>query len=66
MVKRRRVKQTATLEDRLVAHARRLRAEAERLPPGAGREEVLHRAQQAETTARLSGWLSSPGLELPD
>jgi hypothetical protein len=66
MVKRRRVKQTATLEDRLVEEARRLRTEAARLPPGAGREEVLDKARQAETTARLSGWLSSPGLELPD
>ena len=66
MAKRRRVKQTATLEDRLVEHARRLRAEAARLPPGADREEILHRAQQAETTARLSDWLSSPGLGLPD
>ena len=66
MVKRRRVKQTATLEDRLVQEAGRLRAEAARLPPGPGREEALDKARQAETAARLSDWLSSPGLELPD
>jgi hypothetical protein len=66
MVKRRRVKQTATLEERLVEEARRLREEAGRLPPGPGREEALQKAQQAETAAHLSGWLSSPGLEPPD
>jgi len=65
MRKRPRIKQTLTLEDRLAREAQRLRAEAAVLPPGAGRDEALDKARQAETAARLSGWLSSPGLQPP-
>jgi hypothetical protein len=66
MTKRRRVKQTMTLADRLAAEARRLRAKAGSLPPGPDRDDTLQRAQEIETTAQLSGWLTSPGLQLPD
>ena len=40
------------LEERLVEHATRLREEAKALPPGAVREAILKRAEQAETGAR--------------
>jgi hypothetical protein len=65
MLKRRRIRQTASLEDRLVEAARRLRAEAEQMPAGAGRDKTLRKARQAEIAAHLSCWLTSPGLPPP-
>jgi hypothetical protein len=65
MLKRRRFKQTTSLEYRLVEEARRLRAEAEQLPPGPGRERTLTKARQAEIAVHLSAWLTSPGLQPP-
>ncbi|WLB17464.1 hypothetical protein QIH95_36630 [Bradyrhizobium japonicum] len=65
MSKRRRFKQTLSLEHRLAEQARRLREEAESLPHGPVRDEALRRARQAETGAHLSEWLRSPGLQPP-
>ena len=56
-----RFNQKQPLEERLVEHATRLREEAEELPPGVVREAILTRAEQAETGARMSQWLRSPG-----
>jgi len=64
-MERRRFKQTVSLELRLAEEAKRLRAEAKLLPPGAEREALLRRARQAETGAHLSEWLRSPGLQPP-
>ena len=63
--KRRRLKQTDSLEQRLAAEAKRLREEAKLLPPGAVREATLRRARQAETGAHMTEWLTSPGLQPP-
>jgi hypothetical protein len=52
-------------EERLAAEATRLRLQAKNLPPGAAREVLLRRARQAETGAKMSKWLRSPGLEAP-
>jgi hypothetical protein len=65
MLKRRRFKHTVTLEHRLAEEARRLREQAEHVPPGPGRDKLLMKARQAETAAHLSGWLTSPGLQPP-
>ena len=62
---RRHVKQTESLEIRLSAEAARLRAEAQKLPHGIAREELLRRARQAETASHVSEWLTSPGLQPP-
>jgi hypothetical protein len=62
---RRRFKQTDPLEDRLSEEAKRLREEAQKLPPGAAREDLIRKARQAETGAHMSEWLSSPGLRPP-
>ena len=64
--KRRRFKQTDTLEQRLATEAKRLREEAKLLPPGALRDTVLRRARQCETGSNMSEWLQSPGLRPPD
>jgi hypothetical protein len=54
------------LEERLAEEAKRLRAEAKLLPPGARRENLIRRARQAETGSRISEWLSSPRLKAPE
>ena len=63
MQKRRRFKQTTTLEQRLAGQAMRLREEAGSLPPGPARAAIERRAQQADVAAHLSEWLTSPGLQ---
>jgi hypothetical protein len=62
---RRRSKQVSTLEERFAEEAKRLREEAELLPPGPLREKVLRCARQAETGSQMSEWLSSPGVRPP-
>ena len=61
-MKRRRFKQSDTLEDRLAAEAKRLRDAANLLQPGAAREELIGRARKVEAGAQISEWLRSPGL----
>jgi hypothetical protein len=61
MQSRHRFTQEQPLEERLVEHATRLREEAKALPPGAVREAILKRAEQAETGAHMRQWLRLPG-----
>nr|WP_074121055.1 hypothetical protein [Bradyrhizobium sp. AS23.2] len=65
MQKRRRLKQTVSLEERLAEEARRLHHAAELLPHGPVRDEALRRARQAETGSHISEWLRSAGLQPP-
>jgi hypothetical protein len=58
--RRNRSPQTQSLEERLAAHASRLREEAKMLPPGAVRDEILLRAEQAEVAVGMSQWLDPP------
>jgi hypothetical protein len=62
---RRRFNQTQSLEMRLSEEAKRLREEAKLLRPGALRDELIRKAEQAETGAHISEWLRSPGLRPP-
>src|SRR5262249_36597279 len=62
---RRRFKQPLPLEERLAAEAKRLRDEANHLPPGVQRESLLRKARQADTASHMSDWLTSPGLQPP-
>jgi hypothetical protein len=64
-MERRRFNQSQSLEERLAEEAKRLRAEAKMLPPGAIREEMIRKARQAETGSHMSEWLRSPGLRPP-
>jgi hypothetical protein len=66
MTQRRRFKQIEPLELRLAEEARRLRAEAESLPPGIERDATNRKARQAETGSHMSAWLRSPGLQPPE
>ena len=65
MQKRRRFRQSKSLEQRLSEEARRLRSEASLLPPSYQREELLRSARRAEAASHLSEWLTSPTLRSP-
>ncbi|MDI3562488.1 hypothetical protein OWC48_18985 [Bradyrhizobium sp. Arg816] len=65
MQKRRRFKQTQTLEERLSAAAQSLRQRAKELAPGKEREHLLRQARQTETASHIEEWLRSPGLRPP-
>jgi hypothetical protein len=62
---RRRVKQISSLSDRLIQQAENLRQQADGMPAGVRRDELLKKARQAETSANADEWLSSPGLQPP-
>lgn len=64
-MQRHRFKQTTSLEERLAEEAKRLREEAQSLPPGLARELAIRKARQAETGCHISDWLRSPGLQAP-
>jgi hypothetical protein len=65
MVQRRRFKQQTSFLDRVEEWAKRVRAEADALPPGLDRDALLQKIEQAETAKHLEQWVSSPGLRPP-
>ena len=62
MQKRRRFKQSFTLQERLIEDTQHLREQAEMLPPGQMRNHVLHRIIQNEAAADLCELLDAPRL----
>ncbi|HZP64131.1 MAG TPA: hypothetical protein VFB28_12015 [Terriglobales bacterium] len=65
MIKRRRIKQSLSFQDRVAAFAKGVREQAERLSPGIEREDLLRRARQADIASHLANWVNSPGLQPP-
>jgi hypothetical protein len=65
-MQRRRFKRVLSFPDDVAHQAERLRAEAEKMPPGPGRHALERKARQAETAARIDEWLKSPGLQPPE
>ena len=65
MQHRRHFKQGTTLQDRIIAWAEEVRAQAAELPPGRDRDELLKKVRQAETAMHLDDWANSPGLQPP-
>jgi hypothetical protein len=63
MKRRRRFKQTSSLEQRLTADSIAARAEARSLPPGPEKEALLHRARRDEAAAHMSEWLRVPSFQ---
>ncbi|UPK23864.1 hypothetical protein [Bradyrhizobium sp. 195] len=63
--KRRRVKQSLSLSERLHRAADELLEAAQQMPDGDAKDQLIKRARQHEEAARLEGWLSSPGLQQP-
>jgi hypothetical protein len=62
---RRRFKQSVSLKDRLAAWAKQVRVEADLLPLGPQRDELLAKARQADAACRLSDWVNSTGSQQP-
>jgi hypothetical protein len=62
---RRRFKQSTSLQDRLASFARQIEDEASKCPPGPDREKLLKKARQAETAARLDGWVTASDGQAP-
>jgi len=58
-------KQTFPFGERLAQGARRWREQAETMPPGIERENLLRKAQQADTAAHINEWLASSELRPP-
>jgi hypothetical protein len=65
MLKRHRVKQALSLQDRLAAFAEDARKKASDLPAGQERDELLKKAGRADTASHISAWANSPGLQAP-
>ena len=63
--KRRRVKQTISLNDRLKLFSNQVKQQAFKLRPGRERDELLKRARVADTAARIDEWANSSGLQPP-
>ena len=63
--KRNRRKNTTSTTERLMEAALLARTKAATLTPGPAQRELLRRAREAETTANLNDWLTSPGLQPP-
>jgi len=67
MLRRHRVKHTASLEARIAERVEEIRAKADALPLGSRERERLElRARQADTANHITEWLTSPGLRRPD
>lgn len=65
IIKRPRIKQSQSFQQRLAAFAHEARETAELLPPGALKDELLRKARQADTAAHLDEWTDSPALQPP-
>ena len=65
MQRRRRFKQTVSLQDRLASFSKEARSRANTLPPGPERDGLLKKARQADTASHLDDWVNSPGLQPP-
>lgn len=65
MTKRRKVQQTKSLDERMIALAAKLKGEASALLAGAERDALLRKAKLADTCAHITDWLTSPGLQSP-
>jgi hypothetical protein len=65
-MQRRCYKNILTFPERLDHEVKRLRIEAEKLPPGSERDQLLRKARQAETALHVNDWLSSPELKPPE
>ncbi|MGY3451420.1 hypothetical protein [Bradyrhizobium sp. USDA 4353] len=63
--RRRRVKQTMTLGERLLQTAREARDMAKRLPPGIEQARQLRRAREAEAIVELERFLTTPARSTP-
>nr|WP_248882598.1 MULTISPECIES: hypothetical protein [Bradyrhizobium] len=57
--------QSSTFEYRLAQEAINLRLQANGMPAGVRRAELLRKARQIDVAGEINNWLSSPGLQPP-
>nr|WP_081493693.1 hypothetical protein [Bradyrhizobium yuanmingense] len=57
--------QSSTFEYRLAQEAINLRLQAEGMPAGVRRTELLRKARQIDVAGEINNWLTSPGLQPP-
>jgi hypothetical protein len=62
---RRRFKQDTTLRTRVSRFASDIRHEAEKLPAGQARDELMKKLRSADTALRIDAWASSDELNPP-
>ena len=55
------IRADAPLHERLAMFAKHMRAQAARAAPGPERDDLLKRAQQADTALREDGWAYAAG-----
>jgi hypothetical protein len=65
MFDRRDSRQKIILQDHLSAWANGVRKRGARLSPGPEQDDMLKKANQADTASRLVDWANSPGLKSP-
>lgn len=65
IIKRRRVKQTETLTERLRKIAEEARKQARRLPLGKARDALMKKARQTEVASQIDEWLTSSKRATP-
>ncbi len=54
-----------SFKETLTERAKKLKAEAAELPPGAERDAKMRLVRELDTTAHMDEWLTSPGLRAP-
>lgn len=59
---RNRPKHNETFEFRLQMEAAKLRSQAEGMPAGIRRDELLQKARQADAAVQMNQWLAPPSL----
>ena len=57
------IRPDAPLQERLAIFAKNMRAKAARTKPGPERDDLLKRAQQADTALREDGWAYATGQQ---
>ena len=66
MQQRRRIRQRPSPDEPLIRDSENLRKQAEGMPAGVARDDLLRKARQAETrVSTVLEWLSSSGLRPP-
>ena len=65
MSERRRIKQTASLIERLKTYSDELKNKASQLRPGPQQDALLRRVRQADTASHIDDWVDSSGLQPP-
>jgi hypothetical protein len=65
MVRRSRTNQPISLKERLALFSKGILQQAEALPDGPERDELLKKVKPATTAQELEAWANSPGLQPP-